>query len=52
MVMTGLSAAANNRRGINQTPVAAITLNVMKWRRETSGLEFVFMVILRFLINC
>jgi hypothetical protein len=45
--MTGLSAAANNRRGINQTPVAATTLKVTKWRRETSGLGFVFIGILR-----
>jgi hypothetical protein len=30
IVTTGLSAAANKRRGINQTPVPAMTLEAMK----------------------
>jgi len=52
MVMTGLSAAANNRRGINQTPAVAITVVARKSRRDTSKVPLVFTALLRFCLGC
>jgi hypothetical protein len=48
MTMTGLSASANNRRGINQTPVVAIAVNTKNWLRETREVRLVFITITLF----